>query len=102
MRLTFHTDGGFAVFPGLQQPFSVLTSDLGADDAAVLQQLATDAMARHDATSKPVSGGADQITYTVEIVDDHHRHSTLRATDPVQDSALRALIDRLSELRAKQ
>jgi hypothetical protein len=101
MRLTFHTDGGFAVFPGLQQPFGVNTAELATEDAAQIERLVANATASRHSRS-PATGGADQIAYTIEIIDDHNRHHTLHAVDPVDDPALRALIDRLSELRATQ
>jgi hypothetical protein len=101
MRVTLQTDGGFAVFPGLQRPFSIHTTDLAKRDAEVLEQLVADAVARHQANAH-TDAGADQMTYTIEITDDRNRRTILRATDPVHDPAVRALIDRLSELRATQ
>lgn len=123
MKLTFQVSGGFAFFPGLAAPFTVDTATVAADRGAEIERLVAEVRegAGHQATAASgpaglgglggevgvpggtgVPGGptgADQRTYTIEVLEDDGAHPLASVTDPVGDPALATLIGRLSDLR---
>ncbi|SDW60850.1 hypothetical protein SAMN05421504_1011035 [Amycolatopsis xylanica] len=98
MRITFESDGGFAVFPALQRPMTIDTADLPPATASELENLVRVAREQPRPVSVSPTAGADQITHVITVEDDDGEHS-LRLTEPVMDEAVQALIERLSELR---
>ncbi|MFD8493043.1 protealysin inhibitor emfourin [Amycolatopsis sp. NPDC059657] len=99
MRITFESDGGFAVFPALQRPMTIDTADLPPATATELENLVRVAREQPQPASVSPTAGADQITHLVTVEDDDGGEHSLRLTEPVMDEAVQALIERLSELR---
>lgn len=97
MRIRLQSDGGFGYFPGLNEPVVVDTADLSPGEAAGLERLldAADFFGRPEevAAPPPGPGAADQRHYTITVEDDDGRSRTVALTEPVEDSALMALID---------
>ena len=98
MRIRFQSDGGVGYFPGLDQPLVVDTARLEPEAGARLEGLvgAADFFSRPEAAGVPAPGAADLRRYTLAI-EDGGRSRTVEVTDPVEDAALRALIDALRE-----
>jgi hypothetical protein len=92
MHVTFSSDGGFAVFPGLNRPLELDTAELPPATAARLEGLVLAAAAAPVAAARP--DAADQRTYHVTA----GSHS-LSFVEPVTDEAARDLIGCLEELR---
>jgi len=98
LRIRFQSDGGVGYFPGLDGPVIVDTAHLPPEEGARLERLvgAADFFSRPGAADVPAPGAADLRRYTIAI-EDGGRSRTVEATDPVEDAALRALIDALRE-----
>jgi len=96
MRIRFQTDGGLGHFPGLNEPVSIDTAELPPEEAAHIEGLVggADFFGRPEAAGVPAPGAADLRRYTI-TVDASGRSRTLELTDPVEDTALNALIDSL-------
>ena len=96
MRLKFETEGGFASLPGLRTPVEIDTSELQEEEAADLELRVEEArfFERTEGPGAPPSGAADLRLHTV-TVEEGTRSRTLRVYEPVEDPALRALIDAL-------
>ncbi|WP_370949912.1 protealysin inhibitor emfourin [Amycolatopsis sp. cg5] len=101
MRITFESDGGFAVFPALQRPMTIDTADLPPAAATELENLVRVAREQPRPVSVSPTAGADQITHLVTVEDDDGAHS-MRLTEPVMDEPVQVLLERLSELRRNQ
>jgi hypothetical protein len=128
MKLRFQVSGGFAIFPGLSAPFTVDTATVAADRGAEIERLVAEVREgvghQAAAASAPAGpggfggevgvpghaggagapggpAGADQRTYTIEVLDDDGAHPLASATDPVGDPSLGTLIGKLSELRTE-
>ncbi|QWF85182.1 protealysin inhibitor emfourin [Amycolatopsis sp. CA-230715] len=93
MRISLESDGGFAVFPGLNRTVTVDTGDLPDPAAADLEGLAR-AVADEPHPATIQSAGGDRRTYRITVTDEGGSH-TLEYLEPVADEAARALIDRL-------
>jgi hypothetical protein len=94
------SEGGFGYFPGLAEPVVVDTARLAPDEAASLVDLvgAADFFGKPHQMGAPAPGAADQRHYTLTVEDDDGRSHTVERTEPVEDAALMALIDRLRGL----
>ena len=96
MRITFETDGGFAIFPGLSKPTVIENNELNGDEPQQLSRLIENAkfFERSADTTKysAAQRGADQRSYSLTIEDGKQkRHLTL--TDPITDANLKSLVD---------
>ena len=102
MRITLQTEGGFAAFPGLNRPITVESAGLPEPEAAEAARLVQDArfFARPAEVSAPTPGAADFRQYTITVEDNGRRHS-VQLVDPIQDPALRALVQFLQRQRPK-
>ena len=96
MRVQFQSEGGLAVFPGLQKLISIDVDALPASDANRLRQLVRAAsffdLPAHIGT--PPRGAADMREYTLTIEDGGRRH-TVRVAEPITDATLQELVDAL-------
>ena len=90
MRIQFKTEGGFAYFPGLSQPTTINSDDLPPAEARHLQEL-VQAVEVKDSKKITIQGAADYQRYTIQIETEEETY-TVRATDPVADPSLQALI----------
>ena len=101
MRFKLKTEGGIASFPGLRAPVEIDTDDIGEQEDSELVRRVEEARSfeRPEGPVEPPPGSADLRLHTV-TVEDGARSRTLRAYEPVDDPALRALLDAL-EARAK-
>lgn len=88
------TEGGFASFPGLRAPIAIDTAELREEEAAELVRCVEEArfFERPEGPEEPASGAADLRLHTVTI-EDGTRSRTVRVYEPIEDPALRALID---------
>jgi hypothetical protein len=96
VRIEFKTEGGIAHFPGLSKPIVIDTAQLPEDKSKALEAL-IDAARFFDlpaAVGQPRPGAADYRTYSITVTDGARRHS-IKAYDPIENDALRALIDAL-------
>jgi hypothetical protein len=99
MRVELKTEGGFAVFPGLNKPLVIDSRKLSAEDAAELSQK-LEALHFFDLpveASSPAPGAADYRQYTITVQDGQRRH-TVKATEPVQNGDLQQFIAYLRDL----
>ena len=96
MHLKFETEGGFASFPGLRAQIAIDTAELREEEAAELVRCVDEArfFERPEGPEEPPSGAADLRLHTV-TVEDGARSRTVRVYEPIEDPALRALIDAL-------
>ena len=96
MRVQFQSDGGLAVFPGLQTPSSIDVDALPASDADRLRQLfrATSFFDLPAQIGALPRGAADMRTYTISIEDGGRRH-TVRVAEPITDATLQELVEAL-------
>lgn len=98
MRVEFKTEGGFAYFPGLNQPVTMDTGELSTQEADELERLIE--VARFfDLPETPASrrGTADGRRYTISVSSPERSH-TVRVEDPIEDANVQALV---GYLRAK-
>ncbi len=93
MRITLTVEGGFATFPGLAAPVMLDVDALPAASAARVRTLVATAMQSPASASVALP---DARAYTIRI-ESESPAVTLRYTDPVQDSAARALIELCTE-----
>ena len=94
MRIEFSQEGGIGYFPGLNKPVTVEVERLDEAEAEELKRL-VDAARFFDLPASigvPARGAADYQHYILSIEDDGRRH-TIRALVPVEDPALRALVE---------
>lgn len=98
MRVEFKTEGGFAYFPGLNQPFTIDTGELSARETGELERL-IEAARFFDLpeTSEPRRATADSRRYTISISSPERSHAA-HVEDPIEDANVQALVD---FLRAK-
>ena len=96
MRIQVERDGGFAYFPGLSGPTSLDTETLPPEEAAAIEAAARQADFGAEAAAKaaPAPGSADHRTVTV-TVEDGGASRTITVAEPIEDDALRALVDRV-------
>jgi hypothetical protein len=96
MRVQFQSDGGLAVFPGLQTPINIDVDALPASDANRLHELfrATSFFDLPTRIGTPTRGAADMRTYTISIEDGGRRH-TVQVAEPITDATLQDLVDAL-------
>jgi len=96
MRITVEREGGFAYIPGLSAPATVDTDTLAPNQAAELEAAvrATDFSAEAARAGAPAPGSADHRTVTV-TVEDGGGSRRISVSDPVEDVALRSLVDRV-------
>ncbi|MDQ3659339.1 MAG: hypothetical protein M3338_06655 [Actinomycetota bacterium] len=93
MRVEFKTEGGFAYFPGLNQPVTIDTGELFAQEADELERL-MEAARFFDLpeTSAPRRGVADGRRYTISVSSPEHSHA-VHVDDPIEDANIQALVD---------
>lgn len=98
MRIQFKTEGGFAYFPGLNQPITLDTGELSAQEAGELERL-IEAAGFFDlpAASAPRRVVADGRRYAISISSPERNH-TARLAEPIEDPDTQALVN---YLRAK-
>lgn len=94
MRISLESDGGFAVFPGLNRTVTVDTGGLPETTAADLEGLARVVVDEARAVTGIQSAGGDRRTYRITVTDEDGTR-TLEYLEPVEDEAARTLIDRL-------
>lgn len=96
MRIQVEREGGFAYIPGLSGPTTVDTASLPADEAAALEAAVarTDFSAEAALAAAPAPGSADHRTVTV-TVEDGGASRSISVADPVEDPALRSLVERV-------
>ena len=99
MRITLTIDGGFAHIPGLSGPFQVDTAAMDPDQARQIESLVHTAglFEQQTDTGAGVDRGADRRTYTLTI-EDEHRVRTVRLSDPIANSEVQSLVERLQTL----
>jgi hypothetical protein len=96
VRIEFKSEGGIAHFPGLSRPIVIDTAQLPQGESEPLEAL-INAVRFFDlppAVGQPRPGSADYRTYTLTITDGARSHS-IKAYDPIENDALRTLIDSL-------
>jgi hypothetical protein len=102
------TEGGFAYVPGLARPVTVDSASLAPEEGARLRALLDDAAFwSRPAEGSPAEGGAgapgrgaaDLRTYTI-TASRGGESRVLRVSDPVDDPALRRLVDHVRGMRA--
>ena len=100
MRITYRMEGGFASLPGLAAPVTVDSASLAPEQADELERRVQAArfFALPALAGAPARGAADYRTYTITIEDGERTH-TVRATEPVEDTALRDLLAYVRTLR---
>lgn len=98
--LTLKTEGGFAPVPGLTRPIAVDTAELPDDQARELDRLVRRAafFTLPARVGRPRPGAADLRTYELTVSGAPGTH-TVRATEPVEDPALAALIQSVEARR---
>ena len=104
MRIQFATQGGIAFLPGLSRPVTIDSSEMPEQEAADLARLVEAAhfFSLPAQANAATPGAADYQQYTVTVEDGGRRH-TVQLVDPVEDPALRALLDRLkAQARAQR
>lgn len=98
MRVRFQTEGGIAHFPGLSEPVIVDTHELPVEEARELERLIDSArLFELPATSAPPQTARDYTRYTISVTAPGRSH-TVKLADPIEDSAIRQLVE---YLRAK-
>ncbi len=101
MRITFKTDGGFAFFPGLAQPFTFESSQLGKKDAKTLQSLIEKACFFELPTSvgQVALTAADMQQQILTIEDESKSHTVKLVSDASPE--VQALFDHVQTLVTK-
>jgi len=96
MRIQVEREGGFAYFPGLSGPKTVDTAALPPDEAAALEAAVrrADFSAVAESAAAPAPGSADHRTVTITVDDDGAARS-ITVSDPIEDEALRTVVDRV-------
>ena len=99
MRLKFRTEGGFASFPGLRTPVEIDTSELREEEAARLLRCVEEArfFELPEESEGPPPGAADLRLHTITVEEGARSH-TVRAHEPIEDTALRELVEVLGAL----
>jgi hypothetical protein len=97
MWIKFQSDGGFGYFPGLSAPVMLDTSTLPPREAESIEALVERArfFELPAQVNAPAPGAADYRTYTITVEDGGRAH-TIKATEPLQDPQLQALIGYLA------
>lgn len=94
MRIGFRMEGGFAALPGLAAPVTIHGDALPPSKQAELRQL----LRRADFFARPSDDRQhalpDARTYTIEV-DDGSNCRTVTVHEPIQDPAMRELVDAL-------
>jgi len=102
MRISFKMEGGLAHVPGLNEPVSIDTDELPAEEASELKRLIEAArFFELPATSALPRGAADYRKYTITVATPARSH-TAQLTDPIEDLHIQELMNHLSSLRAKK
>jgi hypothetical protein len=100
MRVELKISGGLAYFPGLSRPIVIDSETLPYQQANELRRL-LDKVHFFDlppVINAPSRGAADYRQYTI-TVDDGNKHHVVKATDPVENSDLQALLNYLQAHR---
>jgi len=100
MRVTLSRSGGIAYLPGLMSPLTIDSSSLGPTERAALERLVRDAdfAALPPQVGSAPAGAADQRTYEITVEDEGRSH-TVRAIEPITNSALQSLVNHLEQHR---
>jgi len=96
LEIRLESDGGFAYFPGLDQPVTVDTAKLAAEEAVLLESLVStaDFFEKPAELNAPKPGAADYRRYSIAVQDGERSHTVI-VVEPVHDAAIKALIDYL-------
>lgn len=96
MQIQFEMEGGFAAFPGLNQPVMIDTATLPPEEGAALEKLVkgTCFFDRPERGSIAPPGAADYRHYTITVHDGGQTH-TVRLDEPIDDAALQTLVGQL-------
>lgn len=98
MRIQLEVSGGFAYFPGLNQPVIIDSNTSPKAQVEKVNHLLEEVhffeLPPSLHTAPP--GAADYRQYTI-TVDDGIRHHVVQATDPIKNPGLQALINFLLE-----
>ena len=94
MRIDFRIDGGLAAFPGLAKPVTIDCEALPSAQTARLHDLVDRADFFSLPKKMPASNHPDARAYTIEI-DDGKQCRTVTITEPIDNPALRVLVDEL-------
>jgi len=99
MRVTYTVEGGFAAIPGLAKPIAIESATLPSDQGGELERRVQAARFFDQPTRQdtPPPGAADYRTYVI-TVEDGNQSNTVRLIDPIQDVALRDLVQFLQAL----
>jgi hypothetical protein len=102
VRITVARSGGFASFPGLEQPVTIDTASLEPAEAAALEKAVRDARFADlpPQVGSRIAGAADYRTYQI-TVDDGQRANTVCVVEPIADPALQHLVSRLEQQRRR-
>jgi hypothetical protein len=102
MKVSLAIEGGVAHFPGLARPRTVDLDALPTDERAELARLvaAADPDAAWEDAPPTAARGGDRRVYVISVEDDFGAVTQRRVPEPVQDPALRELIDYLRSHRA--
>jgi len=96
MRIQVERDGGFAYFPGLSGPTTVDTAALPADEAAALEVEVRQVVfgAEGAKGAAPPAGAADLRMVTISVEAEGCSRS-ITVPEPIEDDALRSLVERV-------
>ncbi len=100
MKLSLSIEGGLAHFPGLARPSTLDPALLPPDEREQLERLvvAADLDTAQERVAPPSTRGADRRLYVISV-EDGESTTSLRIPEPIQDPALRALVDYLRSHR---
>lgn len=98
MRVTFSRSGGLAYLPGLMRAVTLDSATLAPPEGATLERLVLESgfSGLPPQLGSAPAGAADYRTYEITLEDQGHRH-TVRAIEPIEDSALRRLVQFLEQ-----
>lgn len=95
--------GGLAFFPKLNGPFALDTAKLSKPEADELESLVDAArfFERDETIAATNPAGADSRSFSITIESEHTTH-TVNVSEPVADTKLGELIQRIRALAASQ
>jgi hypothetical protein len=101
-RIQFAVEGGFAFFPGLQEPLVIDSSALPSEEQVELRGLLQAArfFSQPESSGSEVCRSADGYCYVITVEEGDKRH-TLHLPEPVRDEHLQALVRYLRRKKAR-